>query len=170
MSAVISIGLLVGSIVGVAAQDERVAPVEFTGATTFSGCVGTKQIETSDGVTRTLSADVGRYCQPRIVEPFTDPRLQGQHYNWHNNDEHADGPLIYALAFSIVDDAGPWRGIPDIYLPEGASGDQILVGEGAYDGFTIIATVDLVGETWNWHGWIIEGDLPPIPTEPDAIP
>ena len=55
-------------------------------------------------------------------------------------------------------------------LVNAASGDQILIGEGAYEGLTAIATVDLEDPVWSWHGWIIEGDLPPIPTEPEAIP
>lgn len=167
---IVGIALLVVSTAGVAGQDERAAPVEFTGSTTFAGCVGSKDIESSDGRTRTLSADNGRYCHPAVVEPFSDPRLGGQHYVWHNNDEHADGPLIYALAFSIVADEGAWRGVPDVFLPERASGDQILVGEGAYAGLTVLATVDLEDGVWSWHGWIIDGGLPPMPTEPDAIP
>ena len=44
------------------------------------------------------------------------------------------------------------------------------MGEGAYEGLTAIATVDIEGEIWSWHGWIIDGDLPPLPAEPEAIP
>lgn len=93
-------------------------------------------------------------------------------YVWNNHDVYASGPSIWVLAFSIVNDEGAWRGIPGTYLRESASGDQVLVGEDAYDGYTAIATVavDVDCELWTWHGWIIEGSMPPLPEEPEAIP
>ena len=63
---ILAVGLLAGSAVGVAAQDEatdQATAVEFTGATSFGPC----------------SAD---YCNNPIVEPFTDPRLAGQFRVW----------------------------------------------------------------------------------------
>ena len=173
LSTILAIGLVAGSAGAVAAQatdDAPAAPVEFTGQIAFGPCTGPEEIESSGGRTRTLSADRGRYCEPLVIEPFSDPRLVGDYYIWQNNDVHRDGPTIWATAFSIVNDEGAWRGIPDVFLDEEASGDQILVGEGAYDGLTAIATVDIEGEIWSWHGWIIDGDLPPLPAEPEAIP
>ena len=41
-------------------------------------------------------------------------------------------------------------------------------GHGAYDGLTIIAEVEFLGSSWDWHGYIIDGGLPPA-TEP-ALP
>jgi hypothetical protein len=131
---VVAIGLLASSAIGVAAQDEvtePTAPVEFTGKLTFGGCTGVEKVESSGWRTRTLSADNGRYCRPSVTEAFSDPRLQGDYYVWQNHDEHADGPTIWATGFSIVTDEGAWRGIPDVFLDEAASGDQVLVGEGA---------------------------------------
>jgi hypothetical protein len=153
-----------------AAEGEASAPVEFTGKIAFGGCTGAVALESSGGRTRTLSADNGRFCEPGVIEPFSDPRLQGDYYVWQNNDEHVDGPTIFATAFSIVTDEGAWRGIPDVFLDEAASGDQVLVGEGAYKGLTAIATATLDGSVWDWHGWIIDGGLPPLPEEPEAIP
>jgi len=172
LSAILAIGLLAGSAVGVGAQEEAAeptAPVEFTGKVAFGGCTGSATIESSEGRTRTLSADNGRYCRPPVIEPFSDPRLQGDYYVWQNNDVHVDGPEIYATAFSIVNDEGAWRGIPDIILDGEAPSVQTLVGEGAYEGLTAISRVDLDGSVWSWHGWIIEGDVPPLPAEPEGI-
>ena len=173
LSTILAIGLLAGSAVGVGAQEEAAeptAPVEFTGKIASGPCSGSAHIESSDGRTRTLSADNGRYCQPPVVEPFSDPRLVGDYYVWQNNDVHMGGPVVYATAFSIVNDEGAWRGIPDTILPEESSSTQVLVGEGAYEGLTAIATVDRDSSGWDWHGWIIEGGVPPLPVEPEAIP
>ncbi len=170
LSLIVATGLLAGSAVGVAAQDEAAAPVEFTGKISFGSCTGPSEIEISGGRKRTLSADRGSYCRPQVDEAFSDPRLEGDYYVWQNNDVHAGGPEIYATAFSIVNDEGAWRGVPDIVLPEESSSTQVLVGEGAYEDLTAIATVDLDGSVWSWQGWIIEGGLPPLPAEPEAIP
>jgi hypothetical protein len=72
LTTVIAIGLLAGSAVGVAAQDEATA-VEFTGAIGF-----------------------GPGNKP-IVEPFTDPRLAGQFRVWTNRDAYPAGTLVFAI-------------------------------------------------------------------------
>lgn len=171
LSVILAVILAAGAAGGVAAQEattDPTAPVEFTGKTAFGGCIGEELRESQDGRIRSLSADNGRYCRASIVEAFSDPRLRGDHYVWQNHDRHIGGPMLWHTAFSIVDDAGAWRGVPTISTDDTQT--VILDGEGAYEGLTIVATVPLEGTTWNWHGWIIEGDLPPLPTEPEAIP
>jgi hypothetical protein len=165
----VAVGLLVGSAVGVPAQDEPAAPVEFTGMLAFSGdpCPATPTITSGSGKSEYRGDN---YCLPMVVEPFSDERLAGDYYVWTNRDVYDSGPTIWAGAFSIVTDDGAWRGLPDVYLDEAASGEQILVGEGAYEGLTALATVDLDDEVWTWHGWIIDGEMPPLPEEPEAIP
>ena len=70
------------------------APVEFTGKIALGPCTGASEMEVSGGRTRTLSADRGRYCEPPVSEPFSDPRLVGDYYVWQNNDVRMDGPTI----------------------------------------------------------------------------
>ena len=36
-------------------------------------------------------------------------------------------------------------------------------GQGAYEGLVLVAEVALAGDTWDWRGYIIDGDLPPAP-------
>jgi len=91
----------------------------------------------------------------------------GDYYVWNYRDDHDDGPTVFRGAFSIVNDDGAWRGIPVVNI--GPSNTSVLIGDGAYEGLTAIATVDLNGEIWDWNGWIIEGDVPPLPEEPSAI-
>ena len=167
---ILALGLLAGTAIGVTAQDEAadpVAPVEFTGKTAFGPCPGSETVETLPGK---IEYRGEYYCRLGVAEAFSDPRLQGTFYVWPYHDQHLPGPAIWASAFSMTDDDGAWRGAPSLYLDKDSSGTQILVGEGAYEGFTIIASVDLNGSVWDWHGWIIDGDLPPLPTEPEAIP
>jgi hypothetical protein len=158
------------TVPGAATDVEAAAPVEFTGSIAFGPCTGTPAYESSDVRTRTLNADNGRFCVPGVIEPFSDPRLQGDYYVWNNYDSYVDGPEIWATAFSIVTADGAWRGIPDVFLGDAASGQQILIGEGAYEGLTAIAAATLDGSVWDWHGWIIADDLPPLPEEPADIP
>ena len=166
ISAALAIGLLAGGAIGVTAQRGSGAPVEFTGVTRFGPCPGPQEIERALNVSMTRG---GYYCTPGIVEPFSDPRLHGDIYIWPWIDRHDDGPTIFATGFTIINEDGAWRGVPDVYLQEESSGDHILIGEGAYEGLTVIATVDLDSGTWDWHGWIIDGPVTPFPTEPDAI-
>jgi hypothetical protein len=83
---VIAIGLLAGSVVGVAAQDEATA-VEFTGATGFG-------------------PSSGSYNITPIVEPFTDPRLAGEFRVWTNSDAYPGSPIFFMGSFSMHDDEG----------------------------------------------------------------
>jgi len=144
--ATVTIGLLAGSAVGVAAQDEATA-VEFTGAIGF-----------------------GPGLYKPIVEPFTDPRLAGQLRVWTNRDAYPGGPTIFTGGFSMHDDEGGWiqRVFPGgaINHPDGTSAPRVIVmdGQGAYAGLTLVAAVSLASGRWDWHGYIIDGELPPAPT------
>ena len=146
--AILALGLLAGSAVGVAAQEGATA-VEFTGATGFGRC----------------SID---YCDNPIVEPFTDPRLAGRFRVWGNDVDYPDGPTIRMVGFSMDDDDGGWVQRPGVAVTHANGQDAIRViamdGHGAYEGLTIVAEISLTGETWDWHGYILDGELPPAPT------
>ena len=96
------------------------------------------------------------------------PAGPGTYYVWPHHDAHIGGPEIWTSAFSITNDEGAWRGVPVISISDTET--NVLVGEGAYEGLTAIAEVTLDGTIWEWHGWILEGDVPPLPQEPAAIP
>ena len=144
----IAIGLLAGSAVGVTAQDEA-APVEFTGATGFGPSGGDFRINP-------------------IVESFTDPRLAGEFRVWQNNDVYPGGPTLFMGGFSMHDDEGGWVQRPSLAInhPDGTSATRVIVmdGQGAYEGLTLVAEVSLANRRWDWHGYIVDGELPPAPT------
>ena len=149
---IFALGLLAGSAVGVAAQDEQAdqaTAVEFTGATSFGPC----------------STD---YCNNPIVEPFTDTRLAGQFRVWPNSDPYPGGPTLWVSGFSMHDDDGDWVQRPNIGITHsnGDASTEVIVmdGQGAYDGLTVVAEVSLDNSRWDWHGYIIDGELPPTPS------
>ena len=166
---ILAVGLLAGSTLGVAAQDEatdQVAPVEFTGTTSFGPCSG-GQTSTVDEDGVVMERAEGRSC----INPssgFADPRLQGQFRVWQNNDAFPGGLHLFMTGFSMHDDEGAWIQRPSLALnhPDGTNATKVIVmeGEGAYDGLTLVAEVGLTGGRWDWHGYIIDRELPPAPT------
>ena len=145
---ILALGLLAGSAVGVTAQDEA-TPVEFTGAIGF-GPYG------------------GSYWDTPIVEPFTDPRLAGEFRVWENNRAYPGGPTFWRNGFSIHDDDGGWIQRPGLSIghPDGTSATQVIIMDGhqAYEGLTLVAEVSLANSRRDWHGYIVDGELPPAPT------
>lgn len=186
--ALASAGLIVVLVAGLLAalsatlpNDEQATPilaggsapiqaVEFSGRLAFGRCENPSSTTWQDRVTRTLEADNGRFCQPRIVEPFTDPRLRGEVFDWRNSDQHFKGPLIVNAGFSIHNEDGSWRQVPGVTIDfsDGSTskGTFVLEGSGAYAGLLAIAEVGLERDEWIWRGWIIDGELPPVPAPP----
>ena len=146
----IAIGLLAGSTVGVAAQDEAAPNTEFTAEWGFtsSGC-----------------------CV--VVEPASDPRFVGV---MSASVDLATYPFpdfslrMSSRALNVVNDEGAWRGVPSVVVfhPDGTESTttQTFIGEGDYAGsFAVvdIATTPGEGGGVELHGYIIEGE-PPVAT------
>lgn len=142
--------------------------VEFSGKTRFGDCFGDELArETSPGFVRETNA-VGHYCVNPIAEDFGDPRLGGEFRVWTGgNDGYGLGPTIWSSRFSMHDDAGAWVQRPSLTLShaDGSGPNEVVVmdGRGAYEGLSVIAEVHLFDNVWTWSGYVIEGDLPPVP-------
>ena len=142
--------------------------VAFSGSTRYGDCVGSElERETSPGFVRELST-AGTYCVNPIVEYFCDPRLSGEFRVWvGGNDGYGLGPTVWSQRFSIHDEQGAWVQRPSLTFnhADGSGPNEVVVmdGSGAYDGFSLVAEVDLFDSAWTWRGYIIEGDLPPVP-------
>ena len=139
----IGIGLLVGSTVGVAAQEEA---VEVTGEVRFSGSMGS--IETW---------------------ATNDPRLTGTG-TWDPTEGFPmDRTPSYFLNGRFLEtDEGTWRQlpVPTVNIP-GQQGsmperegdpvwDMVLVGEGGYEGLVFIAQATWVDDGFDVHGYIAD--------------
>lgn len=146
------------------------AAVEFTGTIAFGPCTGVTSSQYVDRVTRTRGADDGRFCRPAIIEPFSDPRLQGEVFVWQNDDQHFKGPTVFYSGFSIKNDQGTWQQIPGVGFTfsdrTAATGIHVFEGTGAYEGLLAVAEIGLDQDVWTWRGWIIDGELPSAPEPP----
>ena len=180
LSAVVAAtALATAAIVGVSlapAVDEQVPGAEgdarsfvaFSGETQFGDCFGSElPRETSPGFVRETN-EVGHYCVNPIAEGFGDPRLAGEFRVWTGgNDGYGLGPTIWSTRFSMHDEDGAWVQRPSLTLShaDGSGPNEVVVmdGLGAYDGLSLIAEVHLFDSLWTWDGYIIEGDLPPVP-------
>ena len=146
LTTAIAIGLLAGSAVGVAAQEE---PVEVTGQVTFSS--------------------------PSSVEMWAtnDPRLTGTG-TWDPAEGYPrdPAPSFWVNGRFLETDEGTWRQLPvPSAVIAGAETDpyfdMVLVGEGGYEGLVFIAQA-----TWNpascppgcdgldVHGYIVDTAAP----------
>jgi len=167
LSAVLSIGLLVGSATGVTAQDpeldaEVVEPVEFTAMFIPSSSVRTGTYETVEGVIQQR----GNAWTPSI-RGVSDPRMDGTLIYSEDYDLYPGGHSFATVTYRIVNDDGAWEGSTPIFKANGAYSDNnvvLLVGEGAYDG--LHAWMD----TSDWDaitGVIFPGAPPAAPVPPE---
>ena len=170
LTTVIAIGLLAGSAVGVAAQEtETEAPTEFTAFWDSNfGPPGVRS-DVEEGSDPVHSRGYANH--PLIIESAGDPRFEGEVTLVVNHDRYrSDGALqVFNSAFSVENDEGTWRGVPDLSLrfsdAEVSGRIQLFIGEGGYAGS--YALVDIqgrqAGEGWTLRGVIFEGEPPPAP-------
>jgi len=153
------------SMPGAESEPEVAAPVEFTAKWAFGPDVRSEAMEAVGSVVTTR----GGAWRPRVITQASDPRLQGTLSIAANSNQYAatGGGEVWNYAFRIENEEGAWQQMPTINLDTG-DGDLntttgVLVGEGGYAG--LIAVFDNLSEnsTWDLHGYIIDGELPPAP-------
>jgi hypothetical protein len=171
----IAIGLLAGSTVGVAGQEQDadiVPPVEVTGSVTEETCSdsdyeGPFEDSGADAVLITCSTDAS----------FSDPRLEGtitrivEEVTFDLGD--VSDVYIASNAFSIENDGGTWRERPRTWLlPDGISTfdwlpQEVLVleGSGDYEGLVAVLRTTGAPAVEEFHGFIIDARWMPPPPE-----
>ena len=180
---ILAIGLLTGSAVGVAAQEEEAAAEPSTPAKV----AGTIDSEPSDLVQEPTETVVDGVLEVRgvIAEgdqfEMDDPRLSGTVTLAVNVDVHkvSDFEDIVAGSFALRldNEGGSWSGQGTSVghngagmSPEEALGldTWVLTGAGAYDGLSAILVVDPGGTEVAVDGVIFAGEMPPAPELPAA--
>ncbi len=156
---ILALGLLAGSAVGVAAQDE----------------VTTAAVEGTFSVGECTEA--GDWSECTFVIEASDERLSGDGFLrnagavFQGFDFGGEGVIVIANSSVRVEDAdGAWSGGGPLFaLPTSEAGalgtDQptwVLTGEGGYDGLTALLRADL-GPEADFGGVIFEGDLQAAP-------
>jgi len=176
ISTAIALGLLAGSTIAVAAQEEDVAaspPVEFTGQLVCGPEVrtGTEEwIPDAAGSSAGLSRSHGYAWRP-IATEISDPRLEGTYYLSFEWDEYrgSEGTKrIGAGTWRIENEEGAWQGsYTQAWLSDSpdASASTVLSGEGAYEGLSVLWEEQANWDACSWdvRGLIIEGGPPAVP-------
>lgn len=160
-----------GSVPAAETGAQSADPVAFTGTATEQATIPQEPGSSSCQVPATqveggVAHTRGASCGPSYS--FSDSRLDGTVTWSSNDDEYLDGSglVIQSVAMSIENDEGAWRMIPilSVNAPGTFEFDAVrqfvLVGEGSYDG--LVAVVDGFRSD-QLTGYIIEGELPPVP-------
>ena len=175
---ILAVGLLAGSAVGVAAQDEEATaepstPAIVSGNMVSWGDVVQEETETEvDGVRqrRGMVSEGARF-------EMDDPRLTGTVSYETNGDARAVGgeeSFLVALAWHIENEDGSWSGsCPGLFVMDPASDPSmpdpdvfscLYTGEGAYEGLSAFLVQKWPRELpYPIKGLIFEGDMPPTP-------
>jgi hypothetical protein len=165
---ILAVGLLAGSAVGVAAQDEAsMEAAAVTGRATFvqsEPLVEPEFSETPDGVF------VGDGMVVVHIWDTDDPRLDGEAtrtVNFRFDTDFTNG--IESEAMVLTNDGGSWVGDGRGYNAAGdGSGFVALQGRDGYDGLTaFIAHGPNTGTYWELEGIIFPAERPEFP-EPYA--
>ena len=158
---ILAVGLLAGSAVGVAAQDDSQAPASVTGTFTTPEGVGVPTGAWENGATR--MRDLGFTS----TWDASDPRLSGALSLRANRDRYDRQQMELGSALTAIENedgrwvgAGTWLGGDEL----GETMTLLMRGEDAYEGLTAYVVVDLVTQTF--AASIFPGDMPAFPEPP----
>ena len=160
---ILTVGLLAGSTVGVAAQDEGdTSPAEVTGRATFvEGLLADPVMsETPGGI------QAGDGLVTVHIWETDDARLNGEAtrtVNFRFDSSFSNG--IETSVMELVNDGGSWVGDERGYgVPTGGGGFSALSGRGGYEGLTAyIVRGPNDGEGWDLEGIIFPSEQPEVP-------
>ena len=193
---ILAIGLLAGSAVGVAAQDEA-AEADPAGAVADKGQWGCDEVirplarfEHGDvaSLAVTVELPVLKMSDPRLdgvtiwgairsiwgPDPESPFEVEGVPYN---------GEIVTNVStVRIETDDGAWQGgfiDAGNFGKRGLRGPLVLLGEGDYEGFSVIMDPqassakklqETCGSGWNVRGFVVEGGMPTAPDAAEAMP
>ena len=175
---ILAVGLLTGSAVGVAAQDEEAAEVSTPAYATWQSGDPTSVVEgafdEATGEMRGLRVD-------GIPLESSDPRLTGTAYFLVNGNVESDGDTqvsVESRSTRIVNDEGAWTGVATyVEAADTSSGDyepvliqesSLLFGEGAYEGLMMVGFGDYLEANGQGEAVIFSVGSPPVAEIPEA--
>jgi hypothetical protein len=175
---ILAVGLLAGSAVGVAAQDEEAAEVSTPAYVTWESG---EPASVTEGV---FDAEAGEMRGIRIDGvplEASDPRLSGVAYFVINGnvESSADtGATVESRSYRIVNDEGAWTGTSTYVDAADLTGEEpqmllineagVLIGEGAYEGLIAISNADYLEANNQGEAVILRISAPPAPGIPDV--
>ena len=167
---IVALGLLAGSAVGVAAQDEE-ADASVTTVTGTTMWLNTVEESTETMTPDGISENVGGVNVFRFEA--SDPRLTGDATvtsNWVLIEDAESFGSLNADTYELSNDGGSWHGESTGFGSPGFGAGRtiILVGQDGYDGLTAYLhgefVPDLGGE--EFKGLILPTAMPEIPEAP----
>ena len=155
---VVALSLLAGSAVGVAAQDDPMAPAAVTGTITPWSEVSAGTTSSVDGAT---VMDGARFSSTWAA---SDPRLSGTTTittNWKLYEDLR--MLVEAANYSLENDGGRWAGTATSLVGEqaGDTDTVVLHGVDAYEGLAAYVVIDRASRTFN--AAVLPGGMPDFP-------
>lgn len=161
--AAIVIGLLAGSAVAAAAQDDTMAPAYITGTVADGGGGSAGASTSADGFIR-----IDGYESSSRWEA-SDPRLSGTASytgNWQRYG--AAGFQIEAGTRVLENDGGRWVGTTTALASDDLNTDTVVLhGEDAYEGLTAYVLMDWTANPTSFTAAVFPGEMPPFPEADD---
>ena len=180
---ILAIGLLAGSAVGVAAQDEEAEAEAASGSSYFTGTFTAAWPPVDEG-TETMGSDGfsitrGMVLAEEAIET-SDPRVSGSlsrvlNFDVHTLAEKEKGPEFlehFAEAWRLENEGGSWTGLGTGFIHAGAVDEPtdlvtvLLTGEGGYEGLTAYVFVDATQDPIAVEGGVFTGEAVPAPDLP----
>ena len=173
---ILALGLLAGSAVGVAAQDDEATTEPSTPA-----IVTGNQLGIGEPVQEPVETEVDGVSQGRgtvvVGDRFEadDPRLTGNVSQTVNGDLRTVGgtpAILISPSLRVENDEGAWSGQCDLLVIADGAPDPfscLFNGEGGYDGLSAYLVFENPEQPPSpFKGLVFEGDLPPTPELPPA--
>jgi hypothetical protein len=169
---ILAIGLLAGSAVGAAAQDEEANTDAPVGPSYFTGQLVSDFDGKPYGSGVLFEGDAIEVSDPRVSGSLTRAGTA----NFHEDVGDSTVISFQADAWRIENDAGTWSGQGTGLLRVGPDGPPsvetstvVLTGEGGYEGHTLYLIVDwTAGDAAAVVGAVFVGDAPTAPELPPA--
>ena len=162
--------LAVVSTTGVAQSEDSPLVVPVTGELTGMASVAGAD-HTSD---RVGPAKEYRHFEYDWTIDWSDPRLPVHLRSRQNANQYPPSDVNAPTRpevrrFAVADDAGAWVGTATVVMDEDGviSGQMVLEGTGVNDGLVAILGVNAdPGAYTEWDGFLVQGELPPLPEPP----
>ena len=165
--AILAVGLLSGSAVAVAAQDDVAAPVIVTGSVVDWRSLSPGERTTEDGVVHIEGVNHAH------VWEASDPRLSGEVTYTGNWNQYSTDPemQVESGTYELVHADGRWLGTAPAIVVGGLDtlDPVVLIGDGGYDGLSAYVLIDWqTNGDPTFSGLIFPGDLPAFPEPADT--
>jgi len=166
--AILTAGLLAGSVVGVAAQDDG---VDLKASATFEGSFGPQGFSYDEVTGLPVSVSTFEATDPRASGTWT--QFKG---SWHVTLDRGTRYQVFGYSDRLVNGGGSWvgttRAVVATELPDGGGRDGrfiVMTGEGGYEGLTMFIFSISTGAEPASLGFIIPIlEVQPLPEPPSA--